>query len=236
MAQRDAAYWAAASALATWLAVFVGLGSLAVSVYAIRLVRAQLIMNREAVEGANAGARAAAEAARAANAESRPWIRLEMAEPVMRLTRQGRSLSCNVSIKWTNVGRTPAIEVWPQAEVLFHNPQTREYQSAFERLTQNHTFGRSTLFPGDEFRIGLGQQVALPEGDRLIHDIYILFVIKYRAYLDGPILATPMVVRGYSDPVPAPAPYTTPPSIIPDDGKEILLAANSNWSVGLSPR
>jgi hypothetical protein len=99
-AQRDAAHWAAVSAISS---VF----GLIVSVLGLATIAFQLRLTRKSVEDAGRSADAAAAAARISQSSVRPWLKIELGSKGD-LFEESRRV--NIAAKITNVGQTPALD------------------------------------------------------------------------------------------------------------------------------
>lgn len=125
------------SAVASVTAIFVGAATLIFLWF-------QLRANREAIKAATASASAAAEAARIAAADVRPWLRVKPSEFADIETRLGRTwVRFDLTIE--NIGRTPALAFSCASQLFAFNNEDgiREFLSCAD------TNFAQTLFPGD---------------------------------------------------------------------------------------
>lgn len=153
------AYWAAASAQAAWM---LGLITILGNGIGLFLVWRQLRANGIAIGHSAQSAQAAADAAMTAARDVRPWLRLDSPAPVEMHKINADQFQAMVSVRWKNVGRTPASRVAGHA-VLLPDESAEAARDALDQFLRTDLSSR-TIFPEEEDGIGFGVQL-LADGD-----------------------------------------------------------------------
>lgn len=173
-AARDAAFYAAWSAAAAWI---VGLSSLVLTGGGLLFIWRQL-------KATELSADAARQAAVAAVAGTRPWVKLDVKAEVEEGTRPGE-LVIMVDSQMTNVGATPAAHVEMHVEI----PETPDFSAVLDTIRIRAREG-VTLFPGESTEDSMG--VPLPP-ECIDGNTAILVVATYRAGGSQEVHVTPQL-------------------------------------------
>lgn len=194
LAAKEAAYWAASSALAAWL-----FGALAIIVNAVGLyfVWRQLKGNREALSAASVSATAAADAAKVAFMASRPWIKFQVHRAYLYLDAdRPDQVGCQIDYQYENIGQTPAVQV---GVVYKPVPQSRttDYRKEFAELLVQEPQDMQAVFPGEVVQLGPSRRFpfAPVDEERWGISFAVVAAVKYRAHASGEIYWTPLMLQ-----------------------------------------
>lgn len=143
MAQRDAAYWAGAAAVATWVALV----ALPINGVGIYLVWRQLRINETALKDATRSADAAVIAAETAALTTRPWVSLDV-KKTCSIVETGKRLRVCLDVTIKNIGKTPAVGIWVVQRASIRGGGSTTVEKLKKEHLEWEQAGR-TLFPDD---------------------------------------------------------------------------------------
>lgn len=151
-AQRQMAEWA-------FWAVMAGLGSVAITGVGVILIALTLDETRKAVVVSAEGTKAAKQAVeltrKAHITEQRPWLAVRAVKMDRSILSQD-VISAFIWIRFTNIGKTPALSVVPHSQTYLRTTGSNEIIADFgPRLAQiGHSHPGKSLVPGDWFEQG----------------------------------------------------------------------------------
>ncbi|MFN7106828.1 MAG: hypothetical protein ACK4MY_01270 [Brevundimonas sp.] len=228
LAQRDAAYWAGVAAIAAWVGVVT-------SSIALGLVWQQLRANAAALKASTKSADAAANAARIAFQQSRPWIKLSLTSrnssvyftPAHDGIYQNPQIS--IPIRYENVGQTPALGhlVITRGVRDPHLNNGAELRAVWKEILATDWHPQEAVFPGDGQDVGYGTSLPWP-ADLPSASFAVLVVALYKNAIDEPWHGTPLIVWLHG-----PQPTGTPVRGI--DGSRVPVLLSTGGGHGTYP-
>lgn len=179
----------------------VAMGGLATSVWGVLVVRSQLRQNREAIAGAAKSSEAAAQAAKAAVLQSRPWLKLE-GRGHLEITTPGNDGLAQVQLRCqlTNVGRTPGVKA---RVLLFPAPEPFSPQilASIEEQTRNYWDQGYVVFPGSPLDVVGYFQASSADVRRMVQGVWIACAV-YQTAGDDEWFQTPRALLVSGDKLP----------------------------------
>lgn len=188
--------WEAVEALSSLATVFV-------SADGLYLVRQQLIQTRNSLESSSQSAKAAAEAARTAFQQSRPWMKLSLSSYQAEIyfsPGEPDKPQISIPIRYENVGQTPALSHMVLTRGIRdpHLDNGASIRAAWEELLSKSWQPQPAVFPGDIAEGGYGAWLPWPEELERANFV-VLVAALYKSSVDGPQHGTPLVVSLHGD-------------------------------------